>query len=94
MKTLTDKDFREIILKQFDIIWVEITFEELQKDQDWLKKYEYTEELNEEWLKWLRKKIKWYTLSWRLEKEVQWFNLDYWLKIKVNEKQTPTNKWN
>ncbi len=82
MKTITQEFFKEIIMKQFEIAWIKwITFEDLQKDDDWLSKYENTETQNQEWLKWLRKELKWYTLNWRLEKEVQWFNLNYWLKI-------------
>jgi len=87
MKKLSKEKFKEIILKQFEIASIEwVTFEALEEDKDWLNKYTYTEEENEEWLEWLRKELKWYTLNGRLEKEVQWINLDYWLKIKWNKK--------
>jgi len=84
MKKLTEEKFQELIMEQFKISGIEwVTFKDLQADEKWLEKYTTTELKNEKWTKYLRKELKPYTLWWyRLEKEVQMFNLSYWLRIR------------
>ena len=70
-----------MILKQFEIIGVEIAIEQLKGD--WFNKYTMTSEQHEQWrlfcLELIRKKLKINKL--RAQKEFTWFNLNYGLKI-------------
>ena len=88
MKKFEKKQLIEAINKQFEINWYDVTFDDVsewKQDTDelmWFRKYTTTEEKEEDFKKWLRKYLKPYT-NWRLEKEVNWFILEYWLMIKT-----------
>jgi hypothetical protein len=44
-----DKIIQKIIMKQFDIIGVEVKFDELKSMQDWYLQWEMNEKQHEEW---------------------------------------------
>lgn len=83
MKRLTEEKSEELIMKQFELSWIYwVTYQDLLKNKDWLSQYATTEKHNSKWLDWLRVELKPYVIPFRLEKEVQNINLQYWLKIK------------
>lgn len=82
MKKFTEDKLFELVLKQFEIIWVEMDKETLKNTDQFYNKYEMTEEQNKQWREYLKKEIIKYIIPCRLEKEIGKFDLAYWLKIK------------
>jgi hypothetical protein len=80
MKKPTRKNLIEIINKQFEIAGYNVTFEEVAlkyKDNNWLYDYPTTQEKEDEFRDWLKVYLKQYSLKGRLERDVQWFMLQY-----------------
>lgn len=82
MKEFTKDNLKEVMDKQLNIAgYVWKTYEDLLLDKDWLNNFTTTKENEEEFLEYLRIYLKPYVNKFRLEKEVQWFNLNYWFKV-------------
>lgn len=82
MKEFTKDNLKEVMDKQLNIAgYVWKTYEDLVLDEDWLNNFTTTKENEEEFLEYLRIYLKPYVNKFRLEKEVQWFNLNYWFKV-------------
>jgi len=82
MKKFTEENLKEIINKQMEINWYKERFNDLVWKEDWFIKFTTTEEKEEEYKEYLRKYLKPFTLKGRLEKEIWWIILNYWLKLK------------
>ena len=84
MKTLTIINLKEIIDKQMEINWYEERFDDLVNMKDWFIKFTTTDEKEEEFKKWLKNYLKPFIVKERLDKEVWYFILNYWLKNGYN----------
>ena len=91
-KRLTREEKREqavvdLINEMFRIAGHNVTFEDIEKQENWFNQYEMTEEQRDEWKKWgkkyLMKKLGMYAA--RAEKEMSWIGLMWGLKTKQNE---------
>ena len=91
-KRLTREEKREqavvdLINEMFRIAGHNVTFDDIEKQENWFNQYEMTEEQRDEWKKWgkkyLMKKLDLYAA--RAEKEMEWVGLMWGLKIKQNE---------
>jgi hypothetical protein len=74
----------KMILKQFELIGVPMTIEQLQGIETWYWDYTLTDEQATEWREWCVKETKKAT-KWRIErvqKELSFFFLNYELRIK------------
>ena len=86
----------EVISRMFKIVWLqEEKYNEIDiKENDWFMQYEWTDKQQEEFKNWLYRKLR-DNKNWRkeimkfpiknkniIDKVVNTFILDYWLKIK------------
>ena len=82
-KRLTEQNFKEIIKKMFEIAWIEfISLEDLNKDTQWFTNNTYTQEQEDEFKERLREYLKDYVPKVMLDKQVNHFLLQWWLKVK------------
>ena len=91
-KRLTREEKREqavvdLINEMFRIARHNVTFEDIENQENWFNEYEMTEEQRDEWKAWgkkyLMKKLGMYAA--RAEKEMSWIGLMWGLKTKQNE---------
>ena len=91
-KRLTREQKREqavvdLINEMFRIAGHNVTFEDIENQENWFNQYEMTEEQRDEWKKWgkkyLMKKLDLYAA--RAEKEMSWIGLMWGLKTKTNQ---------
>jgi hypothetical protein len=91
-KRLTREEKREqavvdLINEMFRIAGYNVTFDDIQNQENWFNQYEMTEEQQDEWKLWgkkyLMKKLGLYAA--RAEKEMSWVGLMWGLKIKTNQ---------
>ena len=77
----------DLINEMFQIAGHNVTFEDVQNQENWFNEYEMTEEQRDEWKRWgkkyLMKKLGMYAA--RAEKEMSWIGLMWGLKTKQNE---------
>lgn len=95
MKKFKLDNLKEIINKQMEINWYKERWDniqEYQKNADkilemwwnseaWYTYFTTTKEKEKEFIIWLKKYFKSFILSKRVENEVSWFILNYWLKV-------------
>lgn len=79
----TEDIFKELINKQLEPFGK--TYDDVVKDEDWLKKYFWeNEEKYNEYKAWaidfIRKKLRW--PKWLVTKEFLWFDMAYGLSVK------------
>jgi hypothetical protein len=80
MKEFKKEHLKEAISKQMEIAWHSVKFEDL--NGSWYSDYTITKEQEKEYIEWLKSFLKPFVSKHRLEKEISWFILSYWLKTK------------
>ena len=85
MKEFRQKQLIEAINKQFEINWINKTYEDVKWVDNWFLQYTTTQEKEDEFKEWLFEFIKPYTYPSRRQREVGWFLLSYGLKLESNE---------
>ena len=95
-KRLTREEKREqavvdLINEMFQIAGHNVTFEDVQNQENWFNEYEMTEEQRDEWKAWGKKHLmkKLGLHAARAEKEMAWAGLQWGLKTKQNEQTEP-----
>ncbi len=78
MKKFGLEHLKEAINKQMEIAWYDVKFEDLKGT--WYSDYTITQEQEKEYREWLKSFLKPFTTKYRLEKEIWWFILNYWLR--------------
>ena len=77
----------DLINEMLQIAGHNVTFKDIQNQENWFNQYEMTEEQRDEWKRWgkkyLMKKLGMYAA--RAEKEMSWMGLMWGLKTKQNE---------
>jgi hypothetical protein len=81
----------DLINEMFSIAGHDVTYNDIKdRKDDWYQQYTMTESQHDEWKKWgkkyLQKTLR--TPSKMAEREIQWFSLQYGLKIDFNEKSS------
>jgi hypothetical protein len=91
-KRLTREEKKEqaiidLINEMLQIAGHNVTFEDVQNQENWFNQYEMTEEQRDEWKKWGKKHLmkKLGLQAARAEKEMAWAGLQWGLKTKQNE---------
>jgi len=82
MKKFTKDNLKTIINKQFEIAWINKTFEDIKDSDTWFTDNTMTREQELEFRDYLRVYLKPFVFKFRLEKEVGHIMLSYSLKIK------------
>lgn len=85
MKEFKEEQLKECINKQFEINWYIENYEDVRWDKKWLDKFETNKELEDKFIEWLKNYLKPFTSKQRLNKEIWWFILNYWLPRKDYE---------
>jgi len=90
MKEFTEEILERLINKQFEINWINNTYKNLKEKQEiewesWFSYYTTTKEKELEFIKYLRKELKPFIHKVRLEKEVNRFILNRWLRVAKNK---------
>jgi hypothetical protein len=86
MKKFKSKNLQEIIDKIFSIAWYDFWYKFIEKNQvieweNWYQYYTRTQEQENEFETWLWVYMQDYAYKFKVEKEVWYFILSYWLRV-------------
>ncbi len=82
MKTFKEENLKEIINYQMELNWYSERYDDLKKIDEFYTKFTTTKEKEKEYIEYLKKYIKPFVVSTKLDKGVWHIILNYWLKIK------------
>lgn len=80
MKRFTEDNLKEVINKQMEINWYSERWNDLQNIPDWFNKFTTTEETEKKFKEWLKVYLKPFTIKARIDIDIWWFILNYWLR--------------
>ena len=86
MKDFWEKQLAEVINKQFEINWYDVTYSDIVANhtielEPWYKYYTTTMKYEKQFRERLLNYMKPYVLEWRSQKEAAMFLLSYWLRV-------------
>ena len=95
-KKFSKNHLETAIVEMFKIAWYEDEYpgslQELNQIDNWYLKWERTDKQEEQFEKYLRKYLKPFVISFRLDKEVQWFITMRGFKVKNLRKNLDNKK--
>jgi hypothetical protein len=80
-----EKAVIDIINKQFQIAGLEVTYWDIEKEQNWVWKYTMTKEQNDRWKDWCKLYLKNHFKKWddyKIKSEISMIDMNWGLKIK------------